>query len=398
MSFYRTPSPLEFSYIAADLPDYSPLVNQFFVVGDGNIELTRMRDALKQAVAANPGYGLRLKGLWGWRYWDDSGADPSVDEIHAPEWDSSTSLNAPCLGEPISVKTDPLCQVKKIHAKNGTHILFRTHHAITDGRGTVHLMNETFRILRGEAPLGSHSKATEWDVAMSQERPARPIVEGDCLPVIKGTVTPENTGYQWARFDWKGDKNKLAAKLIFAVSQIARNNFGEGKILIRIPADLRRYLPENEGLTIANCSGAIDMEIAADTKLNTIRSQIIKSMRQKEDLSPFQDNHKYAKWLPKSMFRQHPETLKKTHQEQRYRMTGIISYMGEVNNDDFRCDTFTPTSQFGVPIAFENRPMFIAACSYNDVTNIIVGCPKAVASLDELGNFNQKLAQQLDAL
>lgn len=398
MSFYRTPSPLEFSYIAADLPDYSPLVNQFFVVGEGDIEIGRLKSALQQATAANPGYQLQLRGHWGWRYWDDNGREPSVDEIHAPEWDSNTSLHAPCLGEPISVVSDPLCQITKIHAKNGLHLLFRTHHAITDGRGTVQLMNETFRILRGDPPLGSTSRSTEWDVAMSHQRPPRPVTEGGCLPVVKGTVQPDNKGYQWARFDWKGDKNKLAAKLIFSVSQIARNNFGEGKILIRIPADLRRYLPENEGLSVANCSGAIDMEIPADVKLNGIRSQIIKAMRQKEDLSPFLDNHKYAKWLPKSMFRQHPDSLRKLHQEQRYRMTGIISYMGEVNNDDFRCDTFTPTSQFGVPIPFENRPLFIAACSYNDVTNIIVGCPQAAATLDELRQFNTQLTQQLDAL
>lgn len=398
MSYYRTPSPLEFSYIAADLPDYSPLVNQFFVIGEGDIESNRLRSALQQAVDANPGFKLRLRGLWGWRCWDSEGFDPSVSEVSAPDWDSHHSSDAPCLGDPIDVRNDPMVQITKIHAKNGLHLLFRTHHALTDGRGTVHLINETFRVLRGETPLGSNSMITEWDIAQRELRPPRPVQEGDCLPVIKGTFDAQKTGYQWSRFDWHGDKNKLAAKLIYSVSKLAHKHFGEGKVLIRIPADLRRYMSEGEGFTVANCSGAIDLELSTDEKLNGIRSRIVKAMRKKEDLSPFLDNHKYARWLPTAMFRYHPKSLLAMHEKQRYRMTAIISYMGEVNNDDFRCDTFKPTSQFGVPIPFENRPLFIAACSYNDITNIITGCPQAVASMSELNRFNIQLANELDAL
>lgn len=398
MSFYRTPSPLEFTYIAADLPDYSPLVNQFFVIGDGDIDTAQLRAALAQAVAANPGFKIRLKGIWGWRSWDDQGLDPCVEEVDAMNWDSTTSENAPCLGKPIDLRNTPPCQISKIRTPTGTHILFRTHHAITDGRGTVHLMNEVFRILRGETPLGSNSRLTEWDVAMREERPESTIVEDNCLPVIKGTVRPEDTGYQWCRFDWAGDKNKFAAKITYATARLARQHFGEGKVIFRIPADLRRYMKEEEGFTVANCSGAIDLQIDATTKLNEIRSQIIRAMRQKQDIAPFQEKYKYVKWLPKSLFRVHPNSLVKMHQEQRYRMSGVISYMGEVNNDLFSCEGFKPTSQFGIPIPFENRPLYVAACTYNNITNIIIGCPKAVCTMTELRTFCQQLSGELDAL
>jgi len=398
MSFYRIPSPLEFTYIAADLPHYSPLVNQFFVIGEGNIDSDRLREALALAVASNPGFKVRLRGYWGWRRWDDQGLAPTVEEIEAPDWDSSCSDGAPLLGNPIDLRHESPCQIAKIITRTGTHILFRTHHAITDGRGTVHLMNEVFRILRGEEPQGSDSRLTEWDVAMREERPESPVSEDGCLPVIKGTTDPDRTGYQWYRFDWKGDKNKFAAKILFANAQLARAHFGEGKVLFRIPADLRRYMADDEGFTIANCSGAIDLEIQSNTKLNEIRSQIVRSMRQKMDLAPFKENYKYVKWLPKSLFRVHPESLKRMHREQRYRMSGSISYMGEVDNDQFSCKGFRPFSQFGVPIPFENRPLFIAACTYNEITNIIVGCPRAVCDMAELKQFCQKLSNTLDAL
>ena len=398
MSFYRIPSPLEFTYIAADLPHYSPLVNQFFVIGNGDIDSNKLRSALAQAVTANPGFKVRLKGYWGWRRWDDQGLAPTVEDIDAPDWDSASSEGAPLLGNPIDLRHESPCQIAKIRTRTGTHVLFRTHHAVTDGRGTVHLMSDVFRILRGEDPLGSSSMLTEWDIAMREERPDSTVSEDDCLPVIKGSVDPERTGYQWYRFDWKGDKNKFAAKILFACAQLARAHFGEGKVLFRIPADLRRYMEKNEGFTVANCSGAIDLEINADTKLNEIRSSIVRSMRNKMDLAPFKEKYQYVKWLPKSLFRVHPESLKRMHREQRYRMSGSVSYMGDVANEMFSCDGFEPFSQFGVPIPFENRPLFVAACSYNNLTNIIIGCPRAVCNPSELKQFCQKLSNTLDAL
>ncbi|MEE2731815.1 MAG: condensation domain-containing protein [Pseudomonadota bacterium] len=397
MSFFRIPSPLEFTYIAADLPHYSPTVNQFFVIGKGDIDRDRLRSALAQAVAANPGFKLRLQGVWGWRRWVN-GLDPTVEELDAPDWDSSTSEGAPLLGNPIDLRRESPCQIAKIRTPNGLHLLFRTHHAITDGRGTVHLMNEVFRILRGEAPLGSTSKLTEWDIAMREERPEWTVSPQHCLPVIKGTLNETLSGCHWNRFDWRGDKNKFAAKMIFACSQLAREHFGEGHVGFRIPADLRRYMTDEEGLTIANCSGAIDLDVSSDSTLNQIRSHIVRAMRQKMDLAPFKDNHKFVKWLPKSLFRTHPDSLRRLHKQQRYRGSGIISYLGEVNNDLFSCDGFEPFSQFGVPIPFENKPLYVAAVSYNDTTNIIIGCPRALCTMAELKTFCGELATKLDSL
>lgn len=395
MSFYRTPSPLEFSYIASDLPDSSPMVNQFFVHGAGHIDRQKMQDALNRAALANPGMHTRLKGFWGWRYWDDKGPLPFLEEIDAPEWDGMSSEKCPRLGERIDLRKDPLCQVSMISAAGDLFLLFRTHHAISDGRGTVHFMHDVFRVLRGEEPLGSTSTFTEWDVAMREERPPRPIVEGDSLPVLKCARHPGERGCRWQRFYWDGDQNKFTAKIMFVLAQMARENHGDGKVLLRIPADLRRYMQENEGFTIANCTGALDMDVTADTTLNQIRSQIVKSMRQKEDLSPFMENHRHARWLPGAMFRQSSESLQKLHDSGRYRMTGVISYMGDVGEELFRCEGFTPKSLFGAPIALENRPIFVGATTQNKITNIFVGVPKALASAEDLKAFCDVLAERL---
>ena len=397
MSFYRTPSPLEFSYIATDTPEKSPLVNQFFVTGEGSIDPQKLQGALNEAAQINPAFRFRLRGFWGWRYWDDEGPSPLVKEVNAPDWDSSSSYQAPCLGDPINPRKDPVCLVCIIHAKNGYHVLFRTHHAVSDGRGTVHFIQDVFRILRGEQPIGSHSKITEWDVAQSNERPARPITEGDCIPLVKGSLDPDRLGYQWIRFSWQGSTNKFAAKLLSATSSLGREMYGDGKVIVRIPADLRRYIEPDETFTTANCSGAIDLEIEPDLPVNKLQSKIIRAMRNKEDLSPFLDNHKYARWVPRAMMLQHPKNLRQNHVDQRYRMSGIISYLGEVDNSLFQCEGFKPTSQFGIPIPFENRSLFVGAAENDGSVDIIVGCPKALLTEAEIKSYSEKLAERLNS-
>lgn len=398
MSFYRTPSPLEFSYIGMDQPPTSIMVNQFLSQGTGTIDKDKLTDALRQAADANPGIKLRLKGFWGWRYWDDQGAYPVVEEIDAPDWDGMSSEHCPRLGQYIDVRKDPLCQASIIYAKQDVYLLFRTHHAITDGRGTVHFLMDAFRIMRGEKPVGSASKLTEWDIAMREERPPRPVVEGDCLRVTKFPVQAELRGCRWQRFVWNGDKNKLAAKILYGLAQMAWENNGDGKVIFRLPADLRRYIKDVEGFTVANCSGALDLELKPDTGMNQIRSQIVKSMRQKEDLSPFHENHKYGRWVPSSMFRAKPEVLKKRHTDGRYRMTGTVSYLGDVDLSPFTLDTYQPITLFGVPIAFESNPMFVGAASQGSDTGIVVGIPKALADQTQLQQFCEALGEKLHSL
>ncbi len=398
MSFYRTPSPTEFSYIGTDAPPSSIMVNQFLAQGAGSIDRARLEDAFRQAAKVNPGMQTRLRGFWGWRYWDDQGAAPIVEEIDAPEWDGMSSDHCPRLSDYIDVRKDPLCQASIIHAKQDVYLLIRTHHAVTDGRGAIHFIKDAFRIMRGEEPIGSTSKLTEWHIALREEHPPRPVVEGDCLRVTQYSINPEERGCRWQRFVWQGDKNKLAAKILFTVAQMARENNGDGKVLLRVPSDLRRYMKADEGMTIANCTGALDFELSPESTLNQIRSDIVKAMRQKEDLSPFMENHKYGRWVPPAMFRVNPEVIRRRHTSGRYRMTGTVSYLGDVDLSPFTLDSFKPIELFGVPIAFESKPIFVGASTQQDATGIIVGMPKALATKEQLDSFCNEFGERLHSL
>ena len=92
------------------------------------------------------------------------------------------------------------------------------------------------------------------------------------------------------------------------------------------------------------------------------------------------------------------QPVDKLHSGGRYRMTGIMSYMGDVGEDLFRLPSFTPKSLFGAPIAMENRPIFVGASTQGKITNIFVGTPKALASQADLQAFCAILAERLHGL
>ncbi len=395
MSFYRKPSPLEVTYFGYDTPNYSPMVNQFITEGRGSLDLERWRQAVAQVAEVNPGVRLKLKGRWGWRYWDDQGPPPKVERIES-DWDGSSSEGAPCLGAPMNLRKGPLSEVILIQGRY-PKVLYRTHHGIMDGQGMLHFMAEIFRALRGEPLLGSRGTETDWDIAQRIEHPSRDIKEGDCIPVTPISSQPDERGCRYVRLHWQGKYSKLIPKLILASCNIAWETHGEGKILFRIPSDLRRYLDENAPFSCANAIGAIDLEITPDDTVNSIQSRIIKALRAKKDLSVFPDNMKLAYWLPSGVFVAKPKQLERLHQSGRYRMTGTISSLGELDVNDFSYDDFQTERIYGVPIPFENRPLFIGFCVNPEGLHASIGMPKALATHQQLMAFCEKIKAQLDA-
>lgn len=396
MSFYRKPSPLEMTYLSSDTATYSPLVNQFFTEGHGELNLDHWKEAVELASLSNPGVRLQMKGVWGWRYWDDKGPLPLVKKIES-DWDGMCSEGAPYIGNPIDIKRSPLSEVILIDGPI-QRVLFRTHHAITDGKGTLHWMAEIYRALRGEKLQGSEGKAYDWEIAQKTEYPERTIIEGGCIPITPNSKNPELRDCRWVRMFWKGNYSKIVPKIILAVCRIAWREHGDGKILFRIPSDLRRYLEKNAPFTMANAIGAIDLEITPSSTLNSIQADIIKAMRNKSDLSVFTDKAKLAYWLPGSMFKYSAQSLTKVHSEGKYRMTGTISSLGNLDPKDFSYSKFTSRRTYGVPIPYENRPIFIGFSINPDGLLASISMPKALANTEELKDLANQIKKELDSM
>ena len=300
MAYYRSISPVEFIYLAAETPKESLFVNQFILEGKGDFVLEDWQHAVKEASLANPGIKLRLKGHWFWRYWDDDAPLPSV-KIIKNDWDGLNSENTAFMSAKIDPRVDPTAEVILIEGAKQL-VSFRSHHSVTDGIGHMHWIKDIFRVLNGDKPLGSVGKTNEYDIAARLGFKFAPKAPGFCLNATPNSKSPEIEGCRWTSFRWEGEHSKVLAKFLLAIANVARDEHGDGKVMYRIPADLRRYMGKDEDFSLTNVGGVFDLLVQAGDSVSVIQNNIFQAMRKNEDIEAIPKNAQYVKFLPKYLF------------------------------------------------------------------------------------------------
>ena len=396
MSYYRNPSPLELVYLPLNTPTHSPLVMEIVIEGSGNLDLDLWKKAANTAAQANPGYHLKLAGTWAFKHWDDAGPLPKVIKIET-DWDGMSSEGAPHAGDPIDLRNEPAVEIILMDGPI-QRVLFRVHHCIADGQALFHWIREVYRCLRGEQPLGSNGKETDWEIAQRFEHPERIVREGDCLPVSPKSTNVGERGCGWLRMDWKGNQSKIVPKLILASSRVAKHFNGEGRRVFRVPSDLRRLLDKDAPFTTSNATGAIDLELNDDSTIDSIREAIIKGQQEKIDLSVFSDKLKFVRWLPSRLFKTNPKHLRAVHEKGLYGMSGTVSVLGRMKMEDYSCPDFSASKVHSLPIAFEYRPLFLCVSINPAEITASIGMPKALANQEQLLEVRERLMWELDQL
>src|SRR5690606_1143608 len=104
-------------------------------------------------------------------------------------WQGNDSHNKEMIDEPFNTREDVLSTVILFNniQNNGEinfKILFRIHHAICDGVGTLHWIKEVFRALREETLLGSRSDKNELDIIQQENYPPAETLLTESLPVF----------------------------------------------------------------------------------------------------------------------------------------------------------------------------------------------------------------------
>ena len=92
------------------------------------------------------------------------------------------------------------------------------------------------------------------------------------------------------------------------------------------------------------------------------------------------------------------ETLKNTHASGLYRMTGTVSYVGERNPGKLSYKDFTGKALYGIPIALENRGLFMAVTNTKDTLSVTLGIPNALATHEELVALGKELQETFNSL
>lgn len=394
MAFYRYPSPVELTYIAEDTPETSPFVNQFVVEGEGDLTVAELQAAVDKVAAVVPDCRLVMKGFLKWRYWDDCGPPPRVYEVDASRWDGHSSDNAPVMGSPIDVRKGPLCEVVLLRG-TPLRILFRTHHGCMDGVSTVYLMDCVFKALRGEPIEPPTSRITDWDLVQKEGFVEKQVKLGNAKPVFRNPSASTARGYHWKRVSFEGNPSGITGKLMTVLAEMA-NNGDDGRLIVRIPADLRRYLPKGE-VVATNCVAVLDIELDEVLSPKKMQHLVIQSMRNRQDLALFAPTFRWALRVPLFLLKPKEKARLQALQRNRFIYSVMLTNIGEIHPERYSCATFRGTGGFGVPIPLRT-PLTVGFYYFGNTIGLSVGMPSAVGTREDLDRVADEIVQRLTAL
>lgn len=407
MGKFRELSPMECTYLASDTPENSPFVNQFIVEGKGDkgeeLTLDALQNAVHRAADANPGIKLRLKGRWGYRYWDDKGLYPKVSEQrtkHTNLKDIASRFD----GKPINCRYSPCAEVilikvdtqqsNPVKPSKQSFLVFRVHHAICDGAGCLHWMQEVFRALNSVPLFRSAGRLCEWDVARNYNVQKYALDQHDWVPVKAAQQERQLFQTHWQCLSIEQKVQKPLAKLVYLFAQVAWETSPEGHVCFRIPSDLRRLIDDRD-THLGNLTGAIDIEVKAENTIEDIYQTLLKAKRRNLDLSVFPEHLWIANWLPKQAFIPKANFLKSRYAKGYCNITAIVSQLGKVNLESLSTPSFHARHVFGIPIPIEGVSLSCGMLQNNQGIDICLSAPESLMSPSQLEELSYRIKAAL---
>ncbi|HNY66248.1 MAG TPA: hypothetical protein PKM41_12505 [Deltaproteobacteria bacterium] len=375
MSFSRPLCRTEKIYLVFD-ENCPGFANQFFFEGTGVLDRKRWEKAVEIASAANPGSRLVLKGKWAFSRWVDSGITPRVVEIDASNWDGLGPVGAPALlNESLPPREGPTCEVVLMHG-DPLRVMFRTHHAVMDGRGTLHWAEDVFRALRGINPIGSDSRLTELEMARTFQNKGRTPPPPE---FIAPTGMPQGSepGVTWQRMRIPGRYKNLIGQVAVLLAQTAWLH-GQGKIRFGIPVDMRSRQPYVR--STGNLTNMIYLEIKPGDSARDISKEVARQLEARMDGMLYWGD-RIIPFVPYGILRntiQNEIRVKRT--TGLYRNSGVLSNMGRVPVEQCHGGGFEANYFWGIPPGQELLPIFVGITYGHEDTTLITSIPRVLAS------------------
>lgn len=382
-------------WVAADMVN-APFANQVIIEGSGRFNADEWRKAVRIASEANRGARLVLKGCLGSSRWIDSGLTPPVREADGSSWDGLGSENAPFLKTGFDPWKGPAGEVVLIHG-DPLRVAFRSHHALMDGRGTMSWTEDIFRVLRGEAALGSDHLMTENDLLIfRKEKRGTPLPHHYIAPT--GRADGADARLVWKRATLTGRYPRLLARVMLLVAREAWR-YGDGKVRIGVPTDLRQRRP---GLrSTSNLTNAIYIDIDRHDTAVRIADDISRRLAEQND-GEITWEDLVIRYVPYRILAAAIRNEGKRNQKSgRYRFSGFVSNLGRLESADYSCPGFTAASFIGIPVCAPILPFSMTLSGMDDRIDLLLMMPRTMATGGRieaaLGRIAEGLAEQYKA-
>lgn len=406
----RSLSGLERVWLAAD-GIQPPFVNQLVVEGKGRISAKELKEAVEVAGNANPGLRLRLKGWLGWSRWVP-GPSVAFRVVDGTRWDGNSPKGAPFLEEPLDPFRGPVAEVLWVEG-SPPRLVIRSHHAVTDGKGSFLFAEDLFCALRGEPVVGAaagpktdahiaaeikamppekmpriaRASATEKSIEVAVEPPSD-------RPSLTGKAHVYSTATTWARLRLVGRYSQLLPRVIRALSSFARKT-NETPLRIDLAVDLRRF--SSELRSTANLTGILHMDLAnlpsGPDAIDVLEARILSSLPKAAEV-PL--NAEKLKRVPLSwMVRAGRKAALKSLKEGRYPVSATLSNLGWQDLRLLRCPGFSAERAFWIPPGNPGLPLFLTLTGDDEGVELCGAMPVGLADEGRLENLLSELRADL---
>lgn len=384
-TYSRRMSPLErVSLTANELYHYNA---DGVVEGIGSVEPKRLQQAVDRVAEANPALRVRLNGRLGWTRWVDSGIAPQVRILPEANWDGNSEVGAPFMKEPLDpLHGGPVAEVLAVPCTDGRmRYVFRGLHAAIDGRSAMHWVGEVFRVLRGEAPIGTPTTLTDFELQAQYADRAAP----DTSPPVKGITTvepgePDGTPFHfiWRRIIINRSIGQILPKTAVFLAEYARRR-EPGEVVFIIPVDYRGLRTQEMGM--GNLTGLLRLMVPVEA---TPRS-LMRDMRAQMD--SFADcrsmpGGSLVRWTPISAIRRRLASkydLLHYAPNKVFGTGGLVS-MGMSSPDAYSCPGFQAESVIGIPPAISKLNVI-----FMNLRDSVSVCLSAPARYNHRGQFDE---------
>lgn len=363
--------------------------------GGGTLDPSHWQEALAAVAAVNPGTRLRLQGQRQQARWISDAPPPELRVLENHVWDgrSSDGLEAfmtPALDLEAGRSTEVIVLPESGNDQR-MKLLFRTSHAVMDGVGCLHFMQEVFRFLRGEPLLGSNAGYTDTQLMTAFPQPqSRPV---NIRPAhLLGGVQGEETGGRWLRFSLPGPQPNLLPRLLAAIAGFARQHT-QHTVRIAVPVNLRRHVRDLQTTTNFTAMSYVDLPADADLDIEHMKDRL-KQLRDRYSEMTYRPYMDAIRYVPFGWIDRWLSVNDRNYRQEQIFETVMLSLLGSFKKNLFSGGGFTADTLYVLP-QLENVFFMVAGLQGN--YEITLGARKVFASNGRLEALRDDLEKRLGA-
>ncbi len=346
----------------------------FVLRGESAIAPAAWQAALDAAASANPGARLRMVGRARGARWRSDGVGPVVREVDGCDWDRQSKVGAGFLtAKKIDLRRGPVVELMLARQASGqTAVIFRTLHAVMDGRGALHFLGDIFRALRGEALLGTNAAYSDFDFKRSFGSIKYPQ-RGCPVAWLTGEARGAERGDVLRRIDLGRPGKDVLARLALAMSAFARAR-SDLPVRLALPVDLRPLIPGL--LTTCNFTDMMGVQLDAGDDVASFRRKVRERVeRQRREGFPHLSD--VFKALPMPWMDMIAGRTVWNYRTKQPLETAVISNLGRLDRAAFICPGFRLDDMMVLPVG---GGVFATVMGLDDRVTMMLCMPRVLAS------------------